>query len=189
MKKSVKITIIIIAVVAVLALIIGSAYNSLYSQRESVENARSDISTQIQRRADLIPNFVNSVKGYTKYEGDTYKAVTEARASVGNAKTTKEQQDANNELNRAIDVWVNAVTENYPELKADSQFTALQDELAGTESRIATARKDFNKTVKEYNTSVGKFPKNIIASMFGFEKEAYFEGTADSSSVPQVSFD
>lgn len=86
-------------------------------------------------------------------------------------------------------MWVNAVTENYPDLKASAQFTALQDELAGTESRIATARKDYNEKVKEYNTSVGKFPRNIVASLFGFEKEDYFEGSADSSSVPQVSFD
>ncbi len=189
MKQSVKIILIVVGVIAFLALIIGGTYNGLYSRQQKVEKAQSDISTQLQRRADLIPNFVSSVKGYTKYEGETYKAVTEARASVGNAKTTEQQADAHNELNRAIDIWVNAVTENYPELKADKQFTALQDELAGTENRIATARKDYNTAVEKYNSSVGKFPKNIIASMFGFEKADYFESSADASSVPQVSFD
>lgn len=189
MKSKTKTIIIIIAVIAAIVGIFGITYNGLYSKRETVENARSDISTQLQRRADLIPNFVSSIKGYTDYESETYKAVTEARASVGKAKTSEQQEGAHDELNRAIDVWVNAVTENYPDLKASAQFTALQDELAGTESRIATARKDYNEKVKEYNTSVGKFPRNIVASLFGFEKEDYFEGSADSSSVPQVSFD
>ena len=188
-KKTLTVILVIFAIIGLFIGFFAGGYNSLVKAQTAVETKQADIQTQLQRRADLIPNFVSSVKGYTKYEGETYKAVTEARASVGNAKTAEQQADAHNELNRAIDVWVNAVTESYPELKADTQFTALQDELAGTENRIATARKDYNDAVEKYNSSVGKFPKTIIASMFGFEKADYFESSADASSVPQVSFD
>ena len=147
------------------------------------------ISNQLQRRADLIPNFVNTVKGYSDYEKSTYTAVTEARAAVQKANTVAEQQQASEQLDKAVSIWVNAITEAYPDLKAVEQYTALTDELSGTENRIAVARKDYNDAAKEYNTAIRKFPKNILASLFGFEKVDYFEAAEGTEQVPQVSFD
>lgn len=190
MKK--KGLIIILAVIAVIGVIIGAvagSYNGLVEQKETVDNAQAQISTQLQRRADLIPNFVATVKGYSDYEQSTYTAVTEARSAVSGAKTAAEQADAAAQLDRAINVWVNAVTEAYPDLKASTQYTALQDELSGTENRIATARKDYNAAAKEYNVAVKRFPKNIIAGIFGFSQVDYFEAQTGAENVPQVSFD
>ncbi len=189
MKKGTITLIAVIAVIVILIIAVVGGYNGLVDKQESVENSKSQISNQLQRRADLIPNFVSTVKGYSDYESDTYKAVTEARSSVGKADTVKEQSEASAELDKAISVWVNAVTENYPDLKANTQYTALLDELAGTENRLATARKDYNDIAKEYNTSIRKFPKSIIAGIFGFDKVDYFENDSSANSVPQVSFD
>ena len=190
MKK--KGLIILIAVLAVIGVIFGfvmGSYNGLVEQKESVDNAQAQISTQLQRRADLIPNFVATVKGYSDYEQETYTAVTEARAKVSAATTAAEQAEASEQLDTAISVWVNAVTEAYPDLKANEQYSALQYELSGTENRIAVARKDYNEAAKEYNVAVKRFPKNIIAGMFGFSAVDYFENQAGTESVPQVSFD
>ncbi len=189
MKKGIAILIAVLAVIGIIIGIISGSYNGLVNQQEEVENKHSVISVQLQRRADLIPNFVNTVKGYSDYEQKTYTAVTEARNAVAGAKTAGEQTKAAEQLDSAISVWVNAVTEAYPELKANENYKALQDELAGSENRIATARKDYNDAAKAYNSSVRRFPKNIIAGMFGFEKAEYFEAQAGSESVPQVSFD
>ena len=189
MKKGIAILIAVLAVIGIIIGIISGSYNRLVNQQEEVENKQSVISVQLQRRADLIPNFVNTVKGYSDYEQKTYTAVTEARNAVAGAKTAGEQTKAAEQLDSAISVWVNAVTEAYPELKANENYKALQDELAGSENRIATARKDYNDAAKAYNSSVRRFPKNIIAGMFGFEKAEYFEAQAGSESVPQVSFD
>ena len=189
MKKGIAILIAVLAVIGIIIGIISGSYNKLVNQQEEVENKQSVISVQLQRRADLIPNFVNTVKGYSDYEQKTYTAVTEARNAVAGAKTAGEQTKAAEQLDSAISVWVNAVTEAYPELKANDNYWALQDELAGSENRIAFARQDYNKAAKEYNSSVRRFPKNIIAGMFGFEKVEYFEAQAGSESVPQVSFD
>ena len=190
MKK--KGLIILFAALAVIGLIIGvvaGSYNGLVEQRATVDSARSQISVQLQRRADLIPNFVATVKGYSDYEQSTYTAVTEARAAVSGAKTASEQAEASAQLDKAINVWVNAVTEAYPDLKANEQYKGLQDELAGTENRLAVARKDYNEAAKEYNVAVKRFPKNIIAGMFGFSQVDYFEAQAGTENVPQVSFD
>lgn len=187
-----KTIIIIVAVIAILAAIYGifaGTYNGFVEKSESVEAASSQISNQLQRRADLIPNFVSTVKGYSDYEKETYTAVTEARTAVAKADGAAEQQAASEQLDKAISIWVNAVTEAYPELKANTQYQALLDELAGTENRIAQARKDYNEVAKEYNVSIKKFPKNILASMFGFEAFDYFEADADAQNVPEVSFD
>ena len=189
MKKGIAILIAVLAVIGIIIGIISGSYNGLVNQQEEVENKQSVISVQLQRRADLIPNFVNTVKGYSDYEQKTYTAVTAARNAVAGAKTAGEQTKAAAQLDSAISVWVNAVTEAYPELKANENYKALQDELAGSENRIATARKDYNDAAKAYNSSVRRFPKNIIAGMFGFEKVEYFEAQAGSESVPQVSFD
>ena len=189
MKKGIAILIAVLAVIGIIIGIISGSYNGLVNQQEEVENKHSVISVQLQRRADLIPNFVNTVKGYSDYEQKTYTAVTEARNAVAGAKTAGEQTKAAEQLDSAISVWVNAVTEAYPDLKANENYKALQVELEGSENRIAVARKDYNDAAKSYNSSVRRFPKNIIAGMFGFEKVEYFEAQAGSESVPQVSFD
>ena len=189
MKKGIAILIAVLAVIGIIIGMIAGSYNGLVNQQEEVENKHSVISVQLQRRADLIPNFVNTVKGYSDYEQKTYTAVTEARSAVSGAKTAGEQAKAAEQLDSAISVWVNAVTEAYPDLKANENYKALQVELEGSENRIAVARKDYNDAAKSYNSSVRHFPKNIIAGMFGFEKVEYFEAQAGSESVPQVSFD
>lgn len=188
-KKGLIIAVVILAVVCIIVGMIAGSYNGLVEKREQVDNAQSVISTQLQRRADLIPNFVATVKGYSDYEQKTYTAVTEARSAVSGAKTAGDQSKAAKQLESAISVWVNAVTEAYPELKANEQYRALQDELAGTENRVATARNDYNEAAKEYNVAIKKFPKNIIAGMFGFEKADYFEAQSGTENVPQVSFE
>lgn len=189
MKKSIIITIavILVAVIAVIS-VFSSNYNKFVAMEESVQNAQSDISIYLQRRADLIPNFVKTVKAYSLHEQETYTAVTKARSAVADANSVEEQSQASAQLDSAIDIWVNAVTEAYPELKADSQYIALQDELAGSENRIATARNDYNKVAQEYNTAIRKFPANILAGMFGFEKAEYFEADADANDAPVVDF-
>lgn len=188
-KKSLWITLaVIVAVIAIIAGSLASSYNKFVDMEEKVDKAHSNISIYLQRRADLIPNFVNTVKGYSDYEQKTYTAVTEARSAVSKASGVEEQAKASAQLDSAIDIWVNAVTEAYPELKANEQYLALQDELAGSENRIATARNDYNKAAKEYNTSIRKFPANIAASVFGFEKVDYFESDESANQVPTVDF-
>lgn len=183
--------IIIVAIIAIIGLLAGfvaGSYNKFVDREEALSRAQSEVQNQLQRRADLIPNFVNTVKGYSDYESSTFQAVTEARSKVADADDVEETEEASNELNSAISVWVNAVTEAYPELKADAQYRALQDELAGTESRIATARRDYNKVAESYNKSVRRFPGSIMAAIFDFEKADYFEANEGASSVPQVTF-
>ncbi len=193
MKKKGIITLAIVAAVVIFIItIVGSfvgAYNDFVEDKEEVLAAQSAISTQLQRRADLIPNFVSTVKGYSDYEQKTYTAVTEARTAVAKADSVGEQAEASAKLDSAIDIWVNAVTEAYPDLKANEQYIALQDELAGTENRIAVARRDYNEEAREYNTQIKKFPNSLLAGIFGFESFEYFEADNSAQSVPQVSFD
>ncbi len=188
MKNGVKVLIAVAAVIIVIIGIFAGGYNSLVKAQTNVETKQADIQTQLQRRADLIPNFVSTVKGYSKYEQSTLTSVTEARAKVGKATDAASLSQANDELDKAISVWVNAVTEAYPELKANSNYIALQDELAGTENRIAVARKDYNEAVQSYNTMIRSFPKNILAGMFGFEKADFFKADDNSQTVPNVEF-
>ena len=183
MKNGIKILIAVVAVVLVLVGIVAGGYNSLVDAQTAVETKQADIQTQLQRRADLIPNFVSTVKGYTKYEQETLTAVTEARSKVGKAANAEALAQASDELDRAI-----SVTEAYPDLKANSNYVALQDELAGTENRIAVARKDYNEAVQSYNAAIKKFPKNILAGMFGFEKADFFKADDNSQTVPNVEF-
>ena len=188
MKKGIVIIFVLVFLVGIIAGYSVSSYNKFVSRQEAVNTAKSNVSVQLQRRADLIPNFVSTVKGYSDYEQSTLTAVTEARAAVGKAQTVSEVQSASSELDKAISVWVNAVTEAYPDLKADAQYVALEDELAGTENRIATARKDYNETAKEYNLKVRSFPSNIVASIFGFEKAELFTANNSSTLLPVVEF-
>lgn len=188
MKNGMKVLIAVIAAVVVIIGIFAGGYNSLVKAQTAVETKQADIQTQLQRRADLIPNFVSTVKGYSKYEQETLTAVTEARAKVSKASDAQSLSQANDELDKAISVWVNAVTEAYPDLKANQNYIALQDELAGTENRISVARKDYNEAVQSYNTMIKTFPKNILAGMFGFEKADFFTASESSQTVPNVEF-
>ncbi len=188
-KKSLLIGLGTVALVVVLLVISAvSTYNGLVDKREAVDNAQSQIENYLQRRADLIPNLVNTVKGYASHEEDIYTALAEARAKLSSASTPEEYTDAMNSYDSALSRLL-VVVENYPELKANENFIYLQDELAGSENRIATARKDYNDAVAEYNKSIKKFPAVIFAGMFGFDEAEYFEASVESQTVPNVSFD
>ena len=187
MKKTSIIVIVIIAILVLIAILIGGSYNSLVSEQEKVESTLSNLDVMLQRRADLIPNLVNTVKGYAKHETEAIEKVTSARERMTNAGTVQEKAKANTELSTSLNSLM-VVVENYPELQASSNFRQLSDELAGTENRIAVARKDYNDAVQKFNTSVKKFPKNIIAGMFNFNEKQYFETDSKNMEIPNVSF-
>ena len=188
MKKSSIGTICIIAVIAIIAIMAIAGYNGMVSKREAVDSALSDLDVMLQRRADLIPNLVNTVKGYTDHETKAIEQVTEARTKYLNSASTDEKIEANNEISKALSNLL-VVVENYPDLKASTNFTQLSDELSGTENRIAVARRDYNEAVKTYNLSIKKFPNSILAGMFGFDAASYFEASESSKDVPNVSFE
>lgn len=188
MKKGTKTIIIVVAIVAVIAMMLGSTYNGMVTKSEEVDSKFADISVQLERRLDLIPNLVNTVKGYAKHEEKIIDDVTSARENLLSAKTTGEKAEANQQLTEATNKMLMLV-EKYPDLKANEQFTQLQDELAGTENRIAVVRKEYNEVVKDYNKSIKTFPKNIIAGMFGFEEKEYFQAKDSANEAPDVSFD
>lgn len=185
MKKGLIIVIAIVAVVAIVAGVCVSNYNSLVTAREEVVSAEANIDTYLQRRADLIPNIVASVKSYAQHETEVYSKIAEARQKLVNAGSVAEKSEANSELTSALQ-GLNIVVESYPELKADTTYVALMDELEGSENRIATARKDYNDVVKVYNNKVIKFPANIFAGIFGFEKADYFESDEGAEDAPDV---
>ncbi len=193
MKKT---WIIVIAVIAVIAIYFTSTYNSMVAQEEAVSTAWSNVENQYQRRSDLIPNLVNTVKGYAAHEKETFDAVVSARAkatqttvSIDNLTPEKMQayQRAQGEVGSALSRLL-AVTENYPELKANENFKELQAQLEGTENRISVERRKFNETARGYNTAIRKFPRNIVAGMLGFEKHPYFEAEEGSEKAPEVKF-
>ncbi len=187
MSKKTTIIVAIVAVVAVIGLMLISSYNSLVSKEESVDTAYSNVSVMLERRADLIPNLVNTVKGYMEHETEIIDNITEARENLLGAKTMDEQMEANDQLTASLDALM-VVVENYPDLKSSTNFIQLSDELAGTENRISTARKDYNDEVKSYNTAIKKFPTNIFAGIFGFEEKEYFEAKESATEVPEVEF-
>ena len=187
MKKGTIAIIVVIAIVAILVFSVIGTYNSLISMREGVNEKLSTIDVLLQRRADLIPNLVNTVKGYASHEQEAIAAVSDARTKYASSGTTAEKAEADAQMTSAISRLL-MVAENYPDLKADANFRQLSDELAGTENRISVGRQDYNSTAKEYNTKIAKFPANIFAGMFGFEKAAYFEAAAGSDAVPEVNF-
>lgn len=192
-NKGLIITIVVIALVAIWGIL---SYNGLVSMDENVSNQWANVETQYQRRSDLIPNLVNTVKGYAKHESETLESVMAARSQATQVKIdpsncTPQQlaayQKAQGDVTTALGKLL-AITENYPDLKANQNFLELQSQLEGTENRINVARKDFNDTAKKYNTSLRRFPRNIIASMFGFEKRNYFEAEAGAEKAPKVEF-
>lgn len=188
--------VITIAIVAVVLIWGVSGYNGLVSMDEGVQNKWADVETQYQRRADLIPNLVNTVKGYAVHEKETLEGVVKARSEATSVKVdpenmTAEQmaqyQKAQNGVSSALSKLL-LVVEKYPDLKANQNFLELQSQLEGTENRITVARRDFNGAAKEYNTAIRKFPKNILAGIFGFEKKAYFEAQEGAEKAPEVQF-
>ena len=158
------------------------------AKAEEVDNKFAAVDTQLQRRADLIPNLVNTVKGYAKQEQDVINSVTEARAKLAGATTVSDKAKADEELTSALNRLM-VVVENYPDLKSSQNFIQLSDELSGTENRIATARRDYNEAVKEYNLKIKRFPTNLMAGMFGYSQRDYFEASEQSKEVPNVNFD
>ena len=188
MSKSSTILLGIVAVVLVVIIAMVGMYNRLVTLQEKVDNQYSNLDVMLQRRADLIPNLVNTVKGFTNHENEIIDKVTEARTKLVNANGVEETANANNELTKSLNALM-VVVENYPDLKSSENYTQLADELAGTENRIAVARKDYNDAVKDLNTTIKKFPNNILAGMFGVENAKYFEASEGSAEVPEVSFE
>ncbi|RMA90717.1 LemA family protein [Priestia megaterium] len=191
-NKGLIATLIGIAIVVILGLgivvIYGvSSYNSLVSAQEDVDNKFSQIDNQLKRRSDLIPNLVETVKGYAKHEQEAIDSVTQARAQLAGAKTPEDKADANQQLSGALNRLL-VVVEKYPDLKANENFRSLMDSLEGTENRLAVARKDYNDEVAKYNKSVKRFPKSMLAGTFGFEKKPYFEVTNEEKQAPKVDF-
>ena len=164
-----------------------STYNSLVALDEGVKESWAQIDTQLQRRMDLIPNYVETVKGYAAQEKDVLVKVTEARSKVAGAGTIPEKIEANNQLTSALSRLM-VVVEKYPDIKSNQNFLRLQDELAGTENRIAVARKRYNEAVKEFNTTMRSFPANMIASTFKFKEATYFDAPESAATPPPVKF-
>lgn len=193
MKRTTIVAIVIIAVIAIWAV---SAYNGLVKADEAVSTAWSNVENQYQRRADLIPNLVNTVKGYAAHENETLMAVTNARSQATavsvnaedlTAESLQKYQKAQGEVGAALGRLL-AISESYPDLKANENFRELQAQLEGTENRISVERRNFNDAVRSFNTSIRTFPRNLIASMSGFEKRPYFEAAEGTSTAPEVQF-
>ena len=180
--------IVIVAVLVLLVLFVIGIYNALVRLRNQVDNAWSQIDVQLKRRHDLIPNLVETAKGYMKHERETFEAITQARSQAMGAKTVSEASKAEGMLGEALSKFM-LVVENYPDLKANQNFLALQEELTGTENRIAFSRQNYNDQVLSYNNKIQMFPSNIIAGMFAFGKRDFFEiEIAAEREVPKVSF-
>lgn len=196
MKKIFSRIIMAVAAMIMVSSLSSCNYNKLVEQQQGVDQAWAQVENQYQRRADLIPNLVNTVKGYSSHEEETLTKVTEARAkatsiNISADNLTEENlarfQEAQNELSSALKSLL-AVSEAYPDLKANENFLALQSQLEGTENRIATERKRYTEAVMEYNTSIAKFPTNIYAGWFGFEKKPQFRAAAGADKAPEVNF-
>ena len=195
MKSKLGIIGIIAAVVVLIGALLVGSYNGLVAEREKVTKAFSDVKVQYQRRADLVDNLVSTVKGSANFEQETLTQVTNARASVGkvsiDANSSQEQVqqyvEAQTQMTSSLSRLI-AVAENYPDLKTTAAFQDLMVQLEGTENRIAVARSDYNEVARPYNTRVQTFPTNIVASLFGFTKQAYFESAAGTENAPKVDF-
>ncbi len=196
MKKGTLITLVVLAAIALVVIWGFGQYNNLVTQEESVESAWSQVENQYQRRLDLVPNLVNTVKGYAAHEQNTFTAVVEARTKATSIQLNvndlseenlKAFENAQNELSSALGRLI-AISEAYPELKANENFLKLQDQLEGTENRITVARNAFNEAARSYNTMVRRFPANIIAGICGFSKKPYFEAAERAEKAPAVEF-
>jgi len=179
--------IVIVVIVVLIGLFFWLGFNGLVKRRNQVDNAWSQIDVQLKRRHDLIPNLVETVKGYAAHERGTFEAVTNARANAINAQTPAAQAQAENVLSGALKSLF-AVAEAYPDLKANQNFLNLQEELTSSEDRVAYARQYYNDSVLSYNTQIQKFPTVILAGMFNFEKREFFDAAPEETETPQVSF-
>ncbi len=199
MKKLLsKIGIVLVALIA-MSTLQSCNYNSLVEKEQTVDQAWAQVENQYQRRADLIPNLVNTVKGYSEHESETFIKVTQARSGLTEAynaaeavenpqQNIQQYQEAQSKLKGALDIYVNAVKEAYPDLKANQNFIDLQTQLEGTENRIATERERYTQAVKDYNTSIKKFPTTIYAGWFGFKEKEQFKAEAGANKAPKVEF-
>ena len=192
MRRGLIVLLAVVGVIVLAALFVYGSFkstqNQLVSKDENVKSAWSQVDIQLQRRADLIPNLVETVKGFTKEESTVFGDIANARAGLLNARDPKEKIQANGTLDSAFGRLL-ALTENYPQLRSNEQFLRLQDELSGTENRISVARRHYNETLRDYNTFVRQFPNSIWAGMLGFHSnDAYFEASAASRTVPSVKF-
>ena len=176
-----------LAIVVAATALSGCSYNRFTGSEEAIKAQWGQVQNQLQRRNDLIPNLVETVKGYAGHERDVFAAIAASREKLAGAKTPEDTIKAANEQSSAL-ARLLVVVENYPNLKADAQFIRLQDELAGTENRIATERMRYNERVQEYNTLRRRFPSNVTAKMFGFKEYPYFEAPAAAQQVPKVNF-
>lgn len=188
MKKGTIVLLVILAIIAIFVFSIFGSYNSLVALDEDVNTQWANVESKLQRRYDLIPNLVESVKGAMKQEQEVFTAIADARARLAGAGSLSERVEASNELEGALSRLL-VVVENYPELKSNQNVTALMDELAGTENRISTERDRYNTVVRDYNAKIRSFPTNILAGMFGFNERPYFEATEGAEVAPEVNFD
>lgn len=178
---------IILGILIVIVLYVIVVYNSLVGTRNKVKNSWAQIDVQLKRRFDLIPNIVNTVKGYAAHEKDTLERVVQARNKFVSASTPEERIDANNQLTQTLNRLM-VVVEQYPELKANKGFVELQQELSKTEDKIGFSRQFYNDMVMRYNTSIQRFPRNLVANMFNFREEPFFQAEEESRQVPTVFF-
>ncbi|AVX30824.1 MAG: LemA family protein [Bacillota bacterium] len=187
MKKAWIPVLVILGIVLVLGMSLSSTYNNLVTMEQQVESSWAQVQNQLQRRADLIPNLVETVKGYAAHEKEVLGNIAEARSRLAGARTPAEAATANAQLDSALSRLL-VVVENYPNLKADANFRQLMDELAGTENRIAVARQDYNKAVQAYNTYLKSFPTNLVAGVFGFNAKEFFQAQPGAEQAPKVDF-
>lgn len=178
---------IVLAIVVVLIIFIWATYNALVRLKNQVKNSWSQIDVQLKRRNDLIPNLIETVKGYAKHEKGTFEKVTEARTQVMKAGSVEEKAEASNMLSDTLKSLF-AVAENYPDLKANQNFLQLQEELSGTENKIAYSRQHYNDMVMLFNTKIELFPNNVFANMLNFKQEQFFKTPEEEKKVPKVSF-
>lgn len=187
MKRTLGTLLIIVAILLIVAVPIVGGYNRMVGLEQRVETVEANIDTELQRRNDLIPNLVNTVKGYATQESEVIGSVVEARAKLGGAQTVEERANADAQLSSALSRLL-VVVERYPELKSNQNFRDLSVALEGTENRIKIARQDYNNAVSEYNTTIRRFPNSIVAGIFGFDQKQYYKAAEGAKEVPKVDF-
>lgn len=187
MRKMLGPLLIVVGILVVLAIILVPKYNSFVNLEEDVNQSYSQIENQLQRRMDLIPNLVETAKGYAAHEEEVFTDIADARSRLAGAGSPEEQANANEELTGALSRLL-VIAENYPDLKANENFRQLMDELAGTENRLAVARMDYNEAASEFNRNVRRFPGNLVAGIFGFDQKEYFEASEAAQEAPEVDF-